>query len=374
MRVLITGGAGFIGVHLARRLLQEGYTVTVFDNFNPQVHGGNQTLPLDLAEHVRLIIGDVRDQDAFHQALDDQEIVVHLAAETGTGQSMYRIAHYSDVNIGGTAILLDYLVNRKNSRTNKIVVASSRAVYGEGKYACTSHGIVYPSLRTEESFKAGRFEPTCPVCGQNCLPLPTDEGALIAPTSIYGITKHVQEQMALLIGRTIGISALALRYQNVYGPGQSLQNPYTGILAIFSSLARAERTINIFEDGKESRDFIFIDDVIEATYRCIKTAATSVEVFNIGSGIGISVLEVAQATIKYFGSKSQYIVSGDFRLGDIRHNIADISKARHSLGFKPEWSFDHGFREFLAWASEQPIPTISYDQSLKELRARGLLL
>ena len=374
MRVLITGGAGFIGLHLARRLLQEGYTVTIFDNFNPQVHGSNQTLPLDLAEHVRLIIGDVRDQDAFHKALDDQEIVVHLAAETGTGQSMYRIAHYSDVNIGGTAILLDYLVNRKNSRINKIVVASSRAVYGEGKYTCTSHGIVFPPLRTEESFKAGRFEPACPVCGQNCLPLPTDEGALIAPTSIYGVTKHVQEQMALLIGPTIGISALALRYQNVYGPGQSLQNPYTGILAIFSSLARAGHTINIFEDGKESRDFIFIDDVIEATYRCIKSAATSVEVFNVGSGIGISVLEVAQATIKYFNSKSQYIVSGDFRLGDIRHNIADITKARHSLGFEPGWSFDQGIREFLAWASEQPIPTISYDQSLKELRARGLLL
>jgi dTDP-L-rhamnose 4-epimerase len=374
MRVLITGGAGFIGIHLARRLLQEGYTVTIFDNFNPQVHGSNQTLPLDLAKHSRLIIGDVRDQDVFHKALDDQEIVVHLAAETGTGQSMYRIAHYSDVNIGGTALLLDYLVNRKNAPISKIVVASSRAVYGEGKYTCASHGIVFPSLRTEENLKAGRFEPLCPVCGENCLPSPTDEGALIAPTSIYGLTKHVQEQMALLIGRTVDISALALRYQNVYGPGQSLQNPYTGILAIFSSLARAGQTINIFEDGKESRDFIFIDDVIEATFCCINPATTGVDVLNVGSGIGISVLEVAQAIIKYFDTPSRYVVSGAFRLGDIRHNIADIMKTRTTLGFEPRWSFEKGIREFLAWVSEQPIPTIPYDQSLKELRARGLLL
>ena len=233
MKILISGGAGFIGTHLARRLLADGADVTIFDSFSPQIHGGADVLPEEIAPHVRLIRGDVRDQSAFFAALDGQETVVHLAAETGTGQSMYEVSRYTDVNLGGTALLMDYLVNSPKSKITKLVTASSRAIYGEGKYECPAHGSVYPEARREADMKAGRFEPVCPVCAAPCVSVPTDENSRLSPSSFYGLTKQVQEQMTLLFGRTRGVSAFALRYQNVYGPGQSLRNPYTGILAIF---------------------------------------------------------------------------------------------------------------------------------------------
>ncbi|SDF71797.1 SDR family NAD(P)-dependent oxidoreductase [Sporolituus thermophilus] len=373
MKVLVTGGAGFIGKNLVRRLLKENYEVTILDNFSEQIHGTKKQLPDDLASRVRLIVGDVRDRRVFFEALDGQEVVVHLAAETGTGQSMYKVQHYEEVNIKGTAVLIDYLVNDKRSQVQKVVVASSRAVYGEGKYNCRTHGIVYPEKRKMEDMKAGLYEPRCPFCGQIGDVLPTDEESKTSPSSFYGLTKYVQEQMILMFAKSIGISAFALRYQNVYGPGQSLHNPYTGILAIFSNRARLNSPIYIFEDGLESRDFVYIDDVVEATYRCIAPQASGVEVLNVGSGQRITVNEVVREIVEFFNSGSEVLITGEFRDGDIRHNIADLTKINRILGYRPCWDFRRGIKEFLNWAQSQQVGSDNYTKSLDEMRERGLM-
>jgi dTDP-L-rhamnose 4-epimerase len=373
MKILITGGAGFIGTHLARKLLAENNEITIFDNFNPQVHGNSKQLPPDIHNLVRTVIGDVCDAREFARVIDGQEVVIHLAAETGTGQSMYKVAHYTDVNIKGTANLFDYLISNKEHHLQKVILASSRAVYGEGKYHCQNHAVIYPDLRTEDHLKAGKFEPVCTICGQECIPLPTDEESRINPVSFYGISKSVQEQITSLFARSLGLTAFILRLQNVYGPGQSLKNPYTGILSIFTSLARDGKTINIFEDGNESRDFVYISDVIEAVWRCINSDFKGINILNIGSGKGTSVLEVARTILNNFGFPSNYVVSGEFRLGDIRHNVADITRAKAVLGFKPEWRLEDGIIEFLRWAGEQSPASLSYDQSLDEMRMKGLL-
>ena len=373
MRVLITGGAGFIGTHLARRLLREACEVTILDNFNPQVHAGAVGLPDDLGAHVRLVRGDIRDREIVRDALEGQEVVVHYAAETGTGQSMYEIGRYEAVNLGGTACLLDVLVNAPEHPVRKLVVASSRAVYGEGKYACGEHGEVFPRKRDEADLRAGHFEPRCPQCGRDVEVAATDESSRIEPASFYGLTKHSQEQMTLLFARVLGIDGFALRYQNVFGPGQSLANPYTGILAVFSSLAKLGQPIELFEDGEESRDFVYIDDVIEGTWRCIQAQTKGVEVLNIGSGQRVSVRQVAEAINAHFGGRSPIRVGGGYRLGDIRHSLADLTLVRKTLGFEPVWRFEDGLRAFLAWAAGQREEGSRYQQSLAEMRARGLM-
>lgn len=385
MNVLITGGAGFIGSHLARRLICENCTVTILDNMSPQIHG-ESTIHwerkvteriLNTTEHpsdkLKVLIGDVRDKLAFTEALNQQEVVVHLAAETGTGQSMYEVERYEDTNLKGTAILMDYLVNDKSSCVRKLVVASSRAIYGEGKYSCQVCGVVYPGIRHVEDLKSGLFEPTCPNCRNTCLPLPTDENSAIHPSSFYGLSKQVQEQMTLLFAGTLGISGFALRYQNVYGPGQSLKNPYTGILAIFSNQARMNQPINIFEDGKESRDFVYIDDVVEATWRVIQPQTVGVEAINVGSGERTTVSEVVQEIIRFFDSNSPISITGAFRKGDIRHNVADLSKLKSVTNFEPKWNFRDGIREFLMWAESQKIVVSKYEKSLNEIRQKGLM-
>jgi dTDP-L-rhamnose 4-epimerase len=371
MRILITGGAGFIGTHLARRLLQEGCAVTVFDNFSPQIHGGCGTIPPDLRDHVQLITGDVRDEGAFHRALSGQDVVAHFAAETGTGQSMYEVARYEEVNVRGTAILMDYLVNQKSHRIGRVVTASSRAIYGEGKHRCPHDGIVYPGARTAADMAVGQFEPRCPRCGARTISEATDEASLIHPTSFYGLTKQMQEQMTLLFAGALGIHGFALRYQNVYGPGQSLKNPYTGILALFSNLARGNEPIAVFEDGLESRDFVYIDDVVEATWRCLQPDIAGVHAINIGSGVRTTVADVARMVVAFFDSLSEVKVNGAFRVGDIRHNVADLALARSVLGFAPRWQFADGLKQFLAWTHTQSVDTHGYRESLTEMADRG---
>lgn len=375
IKILITGGAGFIGTHLSRRLLKEGCEITILDNFSPQIHGGSQQLSADLAPVVRLVRASVLDKDALADALEGQDAVVHLAAETGTGQSMYEITRYEEVNLKGTAVLLDLLVNQRAryESVRKLVVASSRAIYGEGRYRCETHGIVNPAERSVSAMSSGQFEPECPVCAAVCVSVPTDEDSPPRPTSFYGLTKRIQEDMVLMFARTLGISGMALRYQNVYGPGQSLKNPYTGILAVFSNLARAGARINVFEDGRESRDFVYIDDVVEATWRCIRPEASGVAAFNVGSGIATTVMEVAQAVVRHFGSSSPIEVSGAFRVGDIRHNVADLSRAFDVIGYQPSWRFADGLARFLDWAVEQEMSESGYARSIEELRARGLM-
>jgi dTDP-L-rhamnose 4-epimerase len=373
LRVLVTGGAGFIGTHLTRRLLLEGCAVSVLDNFSSQVHAGAQELAPDLIGSVQLFRGDVRDLELVSRALDKQDVVVHLAAETGTGQSMYEVMRYQDVNIGGTAAIMNSLVNSSKSRVSKVVVASSRAIYGEGKYRCGEHGVVYPGGRRLEDLQARQYEPCCPVCKAPCDPEATSEDAPNRSLSFYGLTKQVQEEMVLMFARTCGFSAYALRYQNVYGPGQSLQNPYTGILAIFSNLARSNSPIQIFEDGQESRDFVFVEDAVEATWRCIEGQSSSVQSFNVGTGKRISVLQVAKEIVEYFGSSSKISITGAFRQGDIRHNFADLSKVREAIDFTPRFTFVEGLQQFLAWAAGQDRSSAGYESSLLEMRERGLL-
>jgi dTDP-L-rhamnose 4-epimerase len=373
VNVLVTGGAGFIGTHLVRRLLREGCSVAVLDNFSFQVHGGVQELPSDLAGQVKLHRGDVRDYRLLSLALANQDVVVHLAAETGTGQSMYEVLRYQDVNIGGTAAIVNFLVNSPNCRVSKIVVASSRAIYGEGKYRCSEHGIVHPGMRTLDQLQAGQFEPYCPTCKTACVPEPTSEDSPIRPLSFYGLTKQVQEEMVLMFARTLGFSAFALRYQNVYGPGQSIRNPYTGILAIFSNLASSNSAIQIFEDGRESRDFVFVEDAVEATVRCIMADSNLVESFNVGTGQRTSVLQVAQEIVQFFGSSAEISITGAFRQGDIRHNLADLSKIQQAIGFTPRFTFREGLQRFLAWAAAQDRLAAGYESSLHEMRERGML-
>jgi dTDP-L-rhamnose 4-epimerase len=372
-KILITGGAGFIGTHLSKRLLQEGFEVRIFDSFSSQVHASNKTLHKDIANHVDLIVGDVRDSNSFKEALAGQEVVVHLAAETGTGQSMYEVERYESANIQGTAILFDHLVNNANRTVDKVVVASSRSIYGEGKYQCNDHGFVYPGVRKQEDLLNGKFEPTCPICDEECSLVATDEESNLHPTSFYGLTKQVQEQMTLMFARTMGISGFALRYQNVYGPGQSLNNPYTGILAIFANQARENKPINIFEDGKESRDFVYIEDVIDATLGCIKHTENVIDSLNVGSGESTTVLEVAKEIVEFFKSESEITITGNFRNGDIRHNVASLDKIKKLLNYDPKWHFKDGISQFLNWAEGQKVENNGYETSLRELREKGLL-
>jgi dTDP-L-rhamnose 4-epimerase len=372
--ILVTGGAGFIGLNLSRALIKRGANVCILDNFSPQIHA-TDVLPSDLAGNVKLIKADIRDRDAMRRALSGVDSVVHLAAETGTGQSMYEIDRYFSVNVQGTATLLDLLQNDDCGKSlRSIVVASSRAVYGEGAYQCPAHGMVFPEQRGRERMSGGAFEPVCPVCGSPVSLLPTPESAPFMPMSMYGLTKQVQEQAVLLFARTRGINGFALRYQNVYGPGQSLKNPYTGILAVFSNLARQDQPIDIYEDGLESRDFVYIDDVIEATVRSLNYSGQFVGALNVGAGQATSVMTVAQEIKSFFGSDSTIKVSGAFRMGDIRHNIADVSKLEKVLGFVPSVSFKHGLSNFLGWATGQaPEDKAAYLRSVSELAARGLM-
>jgi dTDP-L-rhamnose 4-epimerase len=373
MNILITGGAGFIGTHLSRHLLTLGHEVIVLDNFLPQVHAGNTEMPPDISPHVRLIKGDVADADAFKAALANTQCVVHLAAETGTGQSMYEVARYERTNLTGTALLYDLLARMPGNRVERIVVASSRSIYGEGAYRCDRDGIVYPTARSSEEKQTGHYDPLCPKCGGDCGTVPTPESAPFQPSSFYGLTKQAQEQTVLLFGQVLKIPSFALRYQNVYGPGQSLQNPYTGILAIFSNLARTGRPIHVFEDGIESRDFVYIDDVVGATAVCVVGNTTGCHAVNIGSGERTGVFDVAQGVNQFYGGQSTVQITGAFREGDIRHGMADLTYARLLLDYNPQWGFRDGLQRFLQWANESAPSMGGYEKSLSEMRQRGLL-
>lgn len=372
--ILITGGAGFIGSRLALDLINRGHSVRVLDCLAPQIHGKfpeNSSLFLSIKDKVEFIRGSVTDRDDLMLALADMDTVVHLAAETGTGQSMYAIQHYSDVNIGGTSLLLDLIAN-EGFPIKKIVVASSRAVYGEGKYHCDEHGYVFPSSRSAEDMKDGDFSVHCPVCGISADLSPTDEETPVHPSSVYGVTKLTQEQLVLNVSESLGISAVAFRYQNVYGPGQSLSNPYTGILSIFSTRIRNNSDINIFEDGKESRDFVYIDDVVSITADAVEYDKPIVDVFNVGSGVATDVLTIANTLQKLLNEQVVTKVSGQFRLGDIRHNFADLSKVKSVLGFEPTVAIEEGLYRFVDWVKSEQIQVDLYEESLLELKEKGL--
>lgn len=375
-RILITGGAGFIGSNLVAALYAKGYEITVLDNLSEQIHGSDpETSPLfqSIQDKVRFIRGSVCDRDTMEKALAGQAVVVHFAAETGTGQSMYMVDHYTRVNIQATAMMLDILGARKDHGVKRMIVASSRSIYGEGKYLSVDGNPVYPIHRNEIDMQDGRFELYDPQTKQPLSIVATDEASLIHPSSVYGITKQVQEQLVMTVCPLLGIEPVALRYQNVYGPGQSLSNPYTGILSIFSNLIMQRGTINIFEDGLESRDFVFIDDVVDATLRSIENEKASGCVFNVGSGVQTTVLTVVDHLINSFGIETPTKVTGNFRIGDIRHNFADLEKISSLLGFQPRVDFATGIQLFAAWAATQGPKSSAYESSLAEMKERGLM-
>lgn len=374
--VLITGGAGFIGSNVALKLIDKGVKVSVLDNLSPQIHGDNpeETSPLynSIKGKVDFIKGSVTSRNDWKKALNGVDIVLHLAAETGTGQSMYEIEKYVNVNIGGTAILLDILANEKTD-VKRVVVAESRAIYGEGRYWSDElNSYVYPDERPEDTMLKGDFEVKYPGCEKTLKLVSTTEDSLIHPGSVYGITKQVQGQLVHLVCKSLGIESVSFRYQNVYGPGQSLSNPYTGILSIFSTRIKNGNCINIFEDGLETRDFVYIDDVVDATILGMNVPGISGNAFNIGTGIATDVLTVANTLKEFYSIEVPITISGNYRLGDIRHNYADISKARKLLGFEPKWSFKKGIEQFCRWVDAQPIQEDKYDSSIEEMKNKGL--
>lgn len=375
--ILITGGAGFIGSALANALLKNSlFKIRVLDNFSSQVHSSSEMNP-DLSSNprVEIIRADIRDREAMESAIYGIDTIVHLAAETGTGQSMYEIERYFSVNVQGTALLLDILQNHESAKSvRSVLVASSRAVYGEGAYFCETHGLVYPRERIRAKMEAGEFNPSCPHCNGMIEVRQTPEDSPFLPLSIYGLTKQVQEQAVLILGNALGINAFALRYQNVYGPGQSLKNPYTGILAVFSNLARQNQEIELYEDGLESRDFVYIDDVIDATIKAINYKNKFVGALNVGSGGATSVKTIAEEINLFFKNDRPINVTGGFRTGDIRHNIADLSLIKKILGFQPEVPFREGLSNFLNWAASQKETNYAaYLHSVNELNMRGLM-
>ena len=374
INILITGGAGFIGSNLTRKLVEKGFKVTVLDNLSKQIHGENQnsTLYSSIKDIATFIQGDVCNKSDWKKALRNQDAVIHLAAETGTGQSMYEISRYNEVNILGTTHLLDILANENHS-IKKMIIASSRSIYGEGKYLCKNNGVVYPSKRQDIDMNKGEFNLVCNKCNEPLQLLATDEDSKVHPSSIYGITKQQQEQMILLIGKTLNIPAVALRYQNVYGPGQSLSNPYTGILSIFSTRLLNGNDIDIYEDGQESRDFVFIDDVVNATILALEKTEANNQIFNVGSGIATSVTEVANSLKSLYNSDVKISVSGKYRLGDIRHNYADLSKIKNALGFSPKFDFILGITSFVNWVKTQEVMEDKYETSIQELKNKGLI-
>ncbi len=372
--ILITGGAGFIGSNLALKLNSLGYSVTVLDNLSPKIHGinaENSVLYQSILGKVNFIKGDITCRANLEKAIVGQDAIIHLAAETGTGQSMYSIEQYNQINVSGTALLLDILVNQKNS-VKKLILASSRAVYGEGKYINSQSKSVYPKSRSTAAMQSGTFELT----DENkeiLKPLATDENSKLHPTSFYGLTKLQQEQMVKLVCESIGLNYVILRYQNVFGVGQSLVNPYTGILSIFSTQILGGNALNIFEDGLMTRDFINIEDTVEATIKSLELETANNETINIGTGIANQVLSVAKLLVETYGNDVPMEISGDFRIGDIRHNFADLTKAKRLLDFQPKVTFEQGMKALTNWVLSQPRLDNNFNQSLQEMKDKGFL-
>ena len=375
MRVLVTGGAGFIGSRLVESLVRRGHAVKVIDSLNPQIHGNGIEIRQRLAhdpewQNVIFEHADIRDHSALERLLPNTDALVHLAAETGTGQSMYQIAHYYEVNVQATAALLE-LIALKYRHLRRIVLASSRAVYGEGAYQTVDGALICPEPRAKERMTAGLFEPAG-MQGESLALVATPESLQAKPASVYAATKLANEQLGKIMADSHGLQVTALRLQNVYGAGQSLQNPYTGILSIFSNRMRGNLPINIFEDGRESRDFVHVSDVVRAMELVLGAALTGFTVVNIGSGVPTSVMEVARLLRELLRSSSDLRVSGDFRAGDIRHCYADLTRARELLGFAPNISIEQGLAEFCAWIAQQPVFTDQSEKALGELERHGL--
>ncbi len=349
MRTLVTGGAGFIGSHLVQRLVDVGEDVLVLDNLESQVHGGKPPL---LPDGVDFLQGDVGDPDVVDIALDGVDRVVHLAAVVGVGQSMYEIEAYVRKNTHATAVFLERMVARP-TRPSRLVVASSMSIYGEGEYVCAEHGNFAPAPRSDAQLAARTWECLCPECGQDLEPAPTRELKPLIPTSVYAVTKRDHEELALVVGAAYGIPTTALRFFNVYGPGQALSNPYTGVAAIFSSRLLNERPPVVFEDGQQTRDFIHVSDIVEGLLLALGSDAAAGRAINLGTGRRTSVLQVADALAAGLGVDIEPEINGQYRAGDIRHCFADTMLAEQLLGFRARVSLESGMSELIGWLADQ---------------------
>ncbi|MFB0526577.1 MAG: SDR family NAD(P)-dependent oxidoreductase [bacterium] len=368
--VLVTGGAGFIGSFIVDKLIEKGYKVRIFDNLDSQVHPGSR-LPKYLNREAEFIQGDIRDYEKLATAVKGVEIIFHYAASVGVAQSQYEIKKYIDVNIGGTANLLDILVNQKYN-IKKLIVAASMSSYGEGNYRCNKCGIVRSPLRSEEQMEKKDWELYCPNCQRKVEPVPTDERARRISNSIYAITKMGQEEMVMNIGKTYSIPAVALRLFNVYGPHQSLSNPYTGVVAIFMSRIKNGHPPVIYEDGKQTRDFVSVHDVVQANMLALEKDEANYEVFNVGSGVARSIKNIAETLAGLCQVDIVPEITEKFRKGDVRHCFSDISKIKDKLGFKPAISFEVGMKELIEWSDKEPS-TDKFEQASQELKEKGLI-
>jgi len=368
--VLVTGGAGFIGSHLVEALLAAGYRVRVLDALVSQVHGENAK-PLYLDPRAEFIQADVCDRAAVDAALNGIDIVFHEAAEVGVGQSMYEIQRYVRANDYGTSVLLESIVDRR-PQIKKLVVASSMSIYGEGAYSCSSCGDVYPQLRPTPQLLDRRWDVECPDCGKPLSPKGTPETKPLFPTSVYAVTKQDQEQFCLIVGRSYNIPTVALRYFNVYGPRQALSNPYTGVCAIFSARLLNGHSPLIFEDGEQTRDFVHVTDIAKANLLALETDRADYQAVNVGTGRATSVKEVSRLLAAGLGQNVEPEIVAKYREGDIRHCVADISRARRLLGFEPAVTLEQGIPELLSWVKEQAAKD-QVEHATAELESRQLV-
>jgi len=368
-KILVTGGAGFIGSFLVDKLIEQGHDLRILDNFEPQVH--SKGIPSYLNQKAELIKGDIRDTSDIKKAIVDIDVIFHEAAMVGVGQSMYQIEKYTDVNSFGTAKLLDVLANFEHN-IRKLVVASSMSTYGEGSYKCDKCGESNPDLRTEKQMAQCKWELICPECGSILNPIPTKESKKQELNSIYALTKKDQEDMFLIFGKNYGIPSVALRYFNVFGPRQSLSNPYTGVAAIFMSRIKNNNQPVIYEDGLQTRDFISVKDIVQANILSMKDSSANYEVFNVGTGKQITIKSIGEILAKLYGKDIKPKITGQFRKGDIRHCIADISKIKSKLDFEPKISFEDGMKELIEWSKNEQSED-KFEKATLELKQKGLI-
>jgi len=368
-KILITGGAGFIGSFLADQLISLGYKVRILDNLEDQVH--KDVKPEYLNKQAQFIKGDIRNYYELQKAIKEIDAVFHLAAAVGVTQSNYQIKKYVDTNTGGVANLLDILVNTKN-KVKKLITISSMTGYGEGNYSCRRCGVVRPSLRNQKQLRGKEWNLYCPNCHNQIVPVPTDEKALDYPNSVYGLSKKFQQDLSFLIGNVYNIPVVVLRGFNIYGPRQSLSNPYTGVTAIFISRLKNNKEAVVFEDGLQTRDFVSVHDVVEAFVLSLEKSEADHQMFNIGSGRGTPILEIAKTISKLMDKKGPIKVNNEFRKNDIRHCFADISKAREILGWQPKIGLEEGFKELVDWSMTQQAED-KFSQARKELEQKDLI-
>ncbi|MFX1303240.1 MAG: GDP-mannose 4,6-dehydratase [Promethearchaeota archaeon] len=373
-KVLVTGGAGFIGSHLVDKLIdQKGYEVSILDILEEQVHGNVNHPPDYLNKNSKFFLGSVTDYKKLEHLVGENDIIFHLAAIVGVSQSMYQVEKYIENNILGLANLLDILVNSKHN-VKKVVIASSNTVYGEGRAQCNTCGVVFPRVRLQDQLERKDWELDCPYCRSKVKPLLTDENSPCNPSSIYAFSKQAQEKMSLMIGNTYGINTTVLRFFLVYGTRQALSNPYTGVCAIFSTKALYGKPPIIFEDGMQSRDFVNVKDVCQALILAMEKNAANGEIFNVGTGIPVTIKEVADLITEKINPELKPVYNQQYRIGDIRHSVADISKIKNKLGYSPTLTFKEGIDDLINWIKTQKNDIQKPSQkAIQELKEKGLL-